>query len=182
MKVWVCKVCGYVHMGPEAPEECPQCHAPKSKFFEKVETPAAGKIVWADEHKVGVAQGLDAEVVQWQKLISASLSKKLNMLPSLQNSWAKSSMPIPRRTWNFALLPKREQLRVSLLLQSAPRNSVTMLSMTLFMKCARTRPVTALLSRACSVATSSKIGVWCGSGRLKSVRGRFFMECLRKRV
>ena len=64
MKVWVCKVCGYVHMGPEAPEECPQCHAPKSKFFEKVETPAAGKIVWADEHKVGVAQGLDAEVVQ----------------------------------------------------------------------------------------------------------------------
>ncbi|OWV19188.1 MULTISPECIES: NADH peroxidase [Fibrobacter] len=64
MKVWVCKVCGYVHMGPEAPEECPQCHAPKSKFFEKVEQPAAGKIVWADEHKVGVAQGLDAEVVQ----------------------------------------------------------------------------------------------------------------------
>lgn len=64
MKVWVCKVCGYVHMGPEAPDECPQCHAPKSKFFEKVETPAAGKIVWADEHKVGVAQGLDAEVVQ----------------------------------------------------------------------------------------------------------------------
>ena len=64
MKVWVCKVCGYVHMGPEAPDECPQCHAPKSKFFEKVEQPAAGKIVWADEHKIGVAQGLDAEVVQ----------------------------------------------------------------------------------------------------------------------
>ena len=21
MKVWVCKVCGYVHMGPEAPDE-----------------------------------------------------------------------------------------------------------------------------------------------------------------
>ena len=64
MKVWVCKVCGYVHMGPEAPDECPQCHAPKSKFFEKVEQSAAGKIVWADEHKIGVAQGLDAEVVQ----------------------------------------------------------------------------------------------------------------------
>ena len=64
MKVWVCKVCGYVHMGPEAPDECPQCKAPKSKFFEKVEQPAGGKIVWADEHKIGVAQGLDAEVVQ----------------------------------------------------------------------------------------------------------------------
>ncbi|MCF0224074.1 MAG: NADH peroxidase, partial [Fibrobacter sp.] len=34
MKVWVCKVCGYVHMGEEAPDECPQCKAPKSKFFE----------------------------------------------------------------------------------------------------------------------------------------------------
>ena len=63
MKVWVCKVCGYVHMGPEAPDECPQCHAPKSKFFEK-EDKSSGKIVWADEHKIGVAQGLDAEVVQ----------------------------------------------------------------------------------------------------------------------
>ena len=63
MKVWVCKVCGYVHMGPEAPDECPQCHAPKSKFFEK-EDKGSGKIVWADEHKIGVAQGLDAEVVQ----------------------------------------------------------------------------------------------------------------------
>ena len=51
-------------MGPEAPDECPQCKAPKSKFFEKVEQPAGGKIVWADEHKIGVAQGLDAEVVQ----------------------------------------------------------------------------------------------------------------------
>ena len=51
-------------MGPEAPDECPQCKAPKSKFFEKVEQSAGGKIVWADEHKIGVAQGLDAEVVQ----------------------------------------------------------------------------------------------------------------------
>ncbi|MEG1776677.1 MAG: NADH peroxidase, partial [Clostridia bacterium] len=22
---WICKVCGYVHEGPEAPEFCPQC-------------------------------------------------------------------------------------------------------------------------------------------------------------
>ncbi|MBE5783602.1 MAG: NADH peroxidase, partial [Clostridiales bacterium] len=29
---WVCKICGYVHEGPEAPEKCPQCQAPKSKF------------------------------------------------------------------------------------------------------------------------------------------------------
>ena len=32
---WVCKICGYVHEGPEAPEKCPICKAPASKF-EKV--------------------------------------------------------------------------------------------------------------------------------------------------
>lgn len=63
MKVWICSVCGYVHMGLEAPESCPQCKAPKSKFNEKVES-NNDTIVWADEHKIGVAQGLDPEVVQ----------------------------------------------------------------------------------------------------------------------
>ena len=63
MKVWICSVCGYVHMGPEAPEACPQCKAPKAKFNEKVES-NNDKIVWADEHKIGVAQGLDPEVIQ----------------------------------------------------------------------------------------------------------------------
>lgn len=63
MKVWICSVCGYVHMGPEAPDSCPQCKAPKSKFNEKAES-TPENIVWADEHKIGVAQGLDPEVVQ----------------------------------------------------------------------------------------------------------------------
>lgn len=31
---YVCKVCGYVHEGPEAPEQCPVCKAPKAKFEE----------------------------------------------------------------------------------------------------------------------------------------------------
>ena len=32
MKAYVCKVCGYVHIGDEAPEKCPQCGASKDKF------------------------------------------------------------------------------------------------------------------------------------------------------
>ena len=27
MKKWLCKVCGYIYEGPEAPAECPVCHA-----------------------------------------------------------------------------------------------------------------------------------------------------------
>ena len=35
-KKWICTVCGYVHEGPEAPERCPLCKAPKEKFNELV--------------------------------------------------------------------------------------------------------------------------------------------------
>ena len=34
MKKWVCQVCGYVYEGEAAPEYCPQCKAPASKFVE----------------------------------------------------------------------------------------------------------------------------------------------------
>ena len=49
MKKWVCKVCGYVYEGPEAPAECPVCHAP-AKMFEEV----AGEIKLAAEHEYGI--------------------------------------------------------------------------------------------------------------------------------
>ncbi|MCK9182858.1 MAG: NADH peroxidase, partial [Fibrobacteraceae bacterium] len=59
-----CSVCGYVHIGEEAPEVCPQCKAPRSKFKLKEEPSSENKIKWADEHRIGIAQGLDKEVVQ----------------------------------------------------------------------------------------------------------------------
>ncbi|MBR5774533.1 MAG: NADH peroxidase [Clostridia bacterium] len=61
MKKWVCPVCGYVHEGEEAPEFCPQCKVPGSKFSEMVVT---DKLVFADEHKVGVAKAVtDEEII-----------------------------------------------------------------------------------------------------------------------
>ena len=32
MAKWVCNVCGYVYEGETAPEKCPVCGAPASKF------------------------------------------------------------------------------------------------------------------------------------------------------
>ena len=61
MKAYVCKVCGYIHFGEEAPEKCPQCGAPKDKFVLKEE---GEEKKYADEHVIGVAQGLDEEVVK----------------------------------------------------------------------------------------------------------------------
>ncbi len=37
MKAYVCKICGYIHMGEEAPNRCPMCGASKEKFEVKEE-------------------------------------------------------------------------------------------------------------------------------------------------
>ena len=59
MKKWVCPVCGYVHEGDEAPEKCPQCGVPGSKFTEQ-----KGEMTWAAEHVVGVAKGVDEKILE----------------------------------------------------------------------------------------------------------------------
>ena len=59
MKKFVCQICGYVHEGDSAPEKCPICKAPASKFNEM-----AGEKTWAAEHVVGVAQGVDQRIIE----------------------------------------------------------------------------------------------------------------------
>ena len=59
MKKWVCTVCGYIHEGETAPAECPVCKVGADKFEEM-----AGDRVCADEHRIGVAKGVDEEVVE----------------------------------------------------------------------------------------------------------------------
>ena len=59
MKKFVCSVCGYVHEGDSAPEKCPQCGVPASKFNEQ-----KGEMSWAAEHVLGVAQGVDPEIIE----------------------------------------------------------------------------------------------------------------------
>lgn len=58
MKKFVCSVCGYVHTGETAPEECPVCHASASKFIEQ-----SAEMTWAAEHVVGVAQGAPEDIM-----------------------------------------------------------------------------------------------------------------------
>jgi len=60
MKKFICSVCGYAHEGIEAPENCPQCKAPKAKFNEQ----SAGGLVFADEHRIGAAKDVDPEIIE----------------------------------------------------------------------------------------------------------------------
>ncbi|MCD7824938.1 MAG: NADH peroxidase [Clostridiaceae bacterium] len=60
MAKFICSVCGYVHEGDAAPEKCPQCGVPAEKFNEV----KSDEMNWAAEHVLGVAQGVDEEIVQ----------------------------------------------------------------------------------------------------------------------
>ena len=62
MKKFICTVCGYIHEGETAPEKCPLCNAPASKFKEMEET--EGGLQFADEHVIGVAKGCDEEMIK----------------------------------------------------------------------------------------------------------------------
>ncbi|GAA0717074.1 NADH peroxidase [Clostridium malenominatum] len=59
MKKFVCTICGYIHEGDAPPEKCPICKADASKFKE-----ATDDLNWADEHRIGIAEGLDSEVIE----------------------------------------------------------------------------------------------------------------------
>jgi len=59
MKKFVCSICGYTHTGDSAPEFCPQCKAPASKFTE-----ASGEKSYACEHVIGVASGAPEDIME----------------------------------------------------------------------------------------------------------------------
>jgi rubrerythrin len=58
MKKFVCTVCGYIYEGEAAPEKCPVCGVGAEKFVEQ-----SGELAFADEHAIGVAKGVDKEVI-----------------------------------------------------------------------------------------------------------------------
>ena len=61
-KKFVCSVCGYVYEGETAPEQCPLCKAPASKFKEMDEASTD----FATVHKLGAAreEGANEEMIK----------------------------------------------------------------------------------------------------------------------
>ena len=60
MKKFICTACGYLHEGAAAAEKCPVCSVPASKFVEQ----SGEGLVYADEHRIGVAKDVDPEVLE----------------------------------------------------------------------------------------------------------------------
>ena len=86
---WVCSVCGYVYEGEKAPEQCPVCKAPASKFIKQ-----EAEMAWAAEHVVGVAKGAPEEIIQGLRenfqgecteVVTDSTKKNLQMRVEAEN-------------------------------------------------------------------------------------------------
>ncbi len=60
MKKFRCPVCGYIYEGDMPPAFCPQCKVSGDRFVEVVED----GMNWASEHKVGIAKGVDPEIIE----------------------------------------------------------------------------------------------------------------------
>jgi rubrerythrin len=85
---WVCKVCGYVHEGPEAPQNCPVCKAPKEKF-EKL----SDEREWADEHRVGIAKGVDERVIEGLRLNFTGECSEIGMYLAMSRAADQEGLP-----------------------------------------------------------------------------------------
>jgi rubrerythrin len=90
MKTFACTVCGYIYVGDLPPEACPQCKAPKDKFIEKT---AASTAAFADEHRIGVAKGLDAEVVEGLRANFAGECTEVGMYLAMSRQAEREGFP-----------------------------------------------------------------------------------------
>ena len=62
-KKFICAVCGYIYEGDAAPEKCPICKAPASKFSELKDD---ADMTYATVHKIGDGkpEGVSEEMIQ----------------------------------------------------------------------------------------------------------------------
>ena len=88
MKKFVCSICGYVYEGEAAPEKCPQCGAPASKFNEM-----AAEQSYVTEHVIGVAQGCPEEIMEGLKAHFAGECTEVGMYLAMSRQADREGYP-----------------------------------------------------------------------------------------
>ena len=103
MKKFVCSICGYVHEGDSAPEKCPQCGAPASKFTEQKEG-----LSWAAEHVVGVAKDVDPEILEGLRMNFAGECTEVGMYLAMARVAHREGYPEIGLYWEKAAFEEAE--------------------------------------------------------------------------
>ena len=103
MAKWVCSVCGYVYEGDEAPEKCPVCKAPASKFNKQ-----DGEMTWAAEHVVGVAQGAPEDNIADLRSNFTGECSEVGMYLAMSRVAAREGYPEIAEYWKTAAFEEAE--------------------------------------------------------------------------
>ena len=91
IKKFRCMVCGYVYEGTEPPAECPLCHAKSDKFVEVKEE--EGVMSWACEHALGVAKGVDPEILEGLRAHFAGECSEVGMYLAMSRQADREGYP-----------------------------------------------------------------------------------------
>ena len=89
MRKFICTICGHIHEGDSAPEICVLCKAPAEKFIEKT----ADSLNWADEHRIGVAAGVDAEIVEGLRMNFVGECTEIGMYLAMSRQADREGFP-----------------------------------------------------------------------------------------
>ena len=103
MKKFVCLVCGYVYEGESAPEECPICHAPASKFAEQ-----SAEKTWAAEHVVGIAKDCPQEIIDGLRANFEGECSEVGMYLAMSRVAHREGYPEIGLYWEKAALEEAE--------------------------------------------------------------------------
>ena len=103
MKKFVCSICGYVHSGESAPHVCPVCGVTADKFNEQV-----GPRTWAAEHIVGVAQGVDMEIIEGLRANFAGECSEVGMYLAMARVAHREGYPEIGLYWEKAAYEEAE--------------------------------------------------------------------------
>ncbi len=103
MKKFVCSVCGYVHEGDSAPEKCPVCGAPASKFIEQ-----SGDMNWAAEHVLGVASGAPEDIIEGLRMNFNGECSEVGMYLAMARVAFREGYPEIGQYWEKAAYEEAE--------------------------------------------------------------------------
>ena len=102
-KKWICSVCGYVYEGEEAPEKCPLCKAPASKFVKQ-----SGEMVWAAEHVIGIAKDVPDEIREGLRANFNGECTEVGMYLAMSRAAAREGYPEIAKYWKTAAFEEAE--------------------------------------------------------------------------
>lgn len=85
---WICKVCGYVHEGPEPPAICPVCKVGKERFERLPDTWESAQV-----HRVGAAQGADERLLTGLKAAFEQTSQAVGIHLAMGRAAEREGLP-----------------------------------------------------------------------------------------